>query len=97
LLSRPFCTLSLFLACAHTSGLERALLGSKSLRLEELCIIPGKQCWVLHVDAVVLDSGGNLLDAIVLAARAALKTTQYCFPLSLPTTPPLLHGSVAWK
>ncbi len=59
----------------HISGLERALIDSRSLRLDELCIIPGKQCWIVHVDATVLDSGGNLLDAIVLASRAALKTT----------------------
>eukprot|EP00471_Norrisiella_sphaerica_P010415 CAMPEP_0184493850 /NCGR_PEP_ID=MMETSP0113_2-20130426/27128_1 /TAXON_ID=91329 /ORGANISM="Norrisiella sphaerica, Strain BC52" /LENGTH=256 /DNA_ID=CAMNT_0026879311 /DNA_START=197 /DNA_END=967 /DNA_ORIENTATION=- len=40
-----------------------------------LCIVPRKQCWVVHVDAVVLDSSGNLADAISMAAYAALHTT----------------------
>jgi exosome complex component RRP42 len=67
--------------------LERALLDSRTLRLEELSIIPGKQCWIIHVDATVLDSGGNLLDAIVLATRAALKTTSYVIATDQSITP----------
>ncbi len=55
---------------------ERVLLESNALPLHELGIIPGKVCWVLYIDVVVLSSGGNLLDAISLAVRAALlKTT----------------------
>lgn len=38
-----------------------------------LCLIHGKKCWVLHVDALVLDSGGNLYGALSIAVRAALK------------------------
>lgn len=38
-----------------------------------LCLIAGKKCWVLHVDALVLDSGGNLFGALSLAVRAALR------------------------
>ena len=38
-----------------------------------LCLIPGKKCWILHVDALVLDSGGNLFGALSIAVRAALR------------------------
>jgi len=58
-----------------TSGLTKVLCESKWLDLSTLCVIKGKQCWTIYVDAMVLDSSGNLLDAICLAARAALITT----------------------
>jgi len=56
--------------------LERILCDSHTIDLKQLCIIPGKQVWVLYVDALVLDSGGNVLDALFLAAKAALKHTK---------------------
>lgn len=40
----------------------------------ELCLIPGRKCWVLQIDTLVLDSGGSLCDAAALAVRAALRT-----------------------
>jgi len=49
---------------------------SNSLDLKSLSIIPGKQCWILYVDIMVLDSGGNLFDAISIATRAALHNTR---------------------
>lgn len=51
-------------ASAATARLRRAL-----------CLIEGVKCWALHVDALVLDSGGNLLDALSVAVRAALCAT----------------------
>jgi len=39
----------------------------------ELCLIPHAKCWILRIDALVLDSGGNLLDALSVAVRAALR------------------------
>jgi exosome complex component RRP42 len=41
---------------------------------EALCLIPGKKCWSLNVDTLVLDSGGSLFDAASIAVRAALRT-----------------------
>jgi len=58
-----------------TSVLERMLQDSNAVNLRKLCVIPGKQCWVLYVDALVLDSSGNLFDAVSLAAKAALRLT----------------------
>ncbi|KAI9223638.1 ribosomal protein S5 domain 2-type protein [Blastocladiella britannica] len=40
-----------------------------------LSIIAGESCFVLYLDAMVLASGGNVEDAIFLAAKAALATT----------------------
>jgi len=55
--------------------LERLLQTESALDLTKLCIIPGKVCWILYIDAMVLDSGGNLFDAISVATRAALHNT----------------------
>lgn len=46
------------------------------LELGQLCIIAGKTCWHLAVDALVLNDGGNVLDAISIASLAALKSTR---------------------
>jgi exosome complex component RRP42 len=48
---------------------------SNIMELKKLCIIPGKLCWIIYVDAMVLDSNGNLFDAISIATRAALHNT----------------------
>jgi exosome complex component RRP42 len=41
---------------------------------QALCLIPGEKVWALHVDVVVLDSGGSVVDAASVAVRAALRT-----------------------
>ncbi|KAG0261877.1 Exosome complex component RRP42 [Mortierella polycephala] len=46
------------------------------INLSKLCIIPGQQCWILYIDALVLDYGGNLMDAILMGTRAAIFDTQ---------------------
>jgi len=57
--------------------LEKLLLSADHLDLKSLCLIPKRTCWTLNVDAMVLDSGGNLFDAISIATRAALANTTY--------------------
>jgi len=59
-----------------TSGISKLLSESKTLDLPSLCVIKGKQVWHLYLDAMVLDIGGNLLDAISMASYAALRTTK---------------------
>ncbi|KAJ3018903.1 Exosome complex component RRP42 [Thoreauomyces humboldtii] len=57
--------------------MNRVLNGAHGgVDLKSLCIIPGSTCWILNVDALVLDYGGNLLDAIFLATRGALHNTR---------------------
>ena len=53
-------------------SLRRLLLSPGALSLQKLCIVPGQYCWQLFVDALVLDSDGNLFDALSMACRAAL-------------------------
>ncbi len=37
--------------------------------LSTLSIVSGKTCWVLYVDALLLNIGGNLHDALSVAAK----------------------------
>jgi exosome complex RNA-binding protein Rrp42 (RNase PH superfamily) len=50
---------------------ERALRQSGAVDTEALCVVAGRAAWALRVDVTVLDHGGNLVDACVLAALAA--------------------------
>ncbi|KAJ2766201.1 hypothetical protein IWQ57_004469 [Coemansia nantahalensis] len=60
-----------------TQLLDRILGGPQSgLDLGKLCIIPKQAYWVLHVDALVLDVKGSIVDTLVWAARAALLATR---------------------
>lgn len=57
--------------------LHRLYASRAARRLRQgLCVIEGRRCWVLHVDALVLDSGGNLFGALSMAVRAALRVTR---------------------
>eukprot|EP00823_Brevimastigomonas_motovehiculus_P008388 TRINITY_DN7679_c0_g1_i1.p1 TRINITY_DN7679_c0_g1~~TRINITY_DN7679_c0_g1_i1.p1 ORF type:complete len:337 (+),score=93.48 TRINITY_DN7679_c0_g1_i1:91-1101(+) len=58
-----------------TAECDRLLRESKAVDVEKLCLVPGKQCWTLYIDALVLDTSGNLLDAISIGCHAALRTT----------------------
>ncbi|ESN92713.1 hypothetical protein HELRODRAFT_108114 [Helobdella robusta] len=60
------------LAEGISSMLENIYLHKSTLDYEKLGIIPGKKCWVLYVDVLILEVGGNLIDAISLAVKAAL-------------------------
>eukprot|EP00882_Tetradesmus_deserticola_P005713 GHRQ01006015.1.p1 GENE.GHRQ01006015.1~~GHRQ01006015.1.p1 ORF type:complete len:283 (+),score=101.25 GHRQ01006015.1:153-1001(+) len=61
-------------------ALESSLVGAPAagcgLDLAALCLVPGKTCWLVYVDALVLNDGGNVLDALSIAARAALALTR---------------------
>ncbi|RKP33708.1 ribosomal protein S5 domain 2-type protein [Dimargaris cristalligena] len=59
-----------------TQFLHRCLNDYDGIDLEKLCIIPNQSCWILYVDALVLDFGGNLYDTLLMAVRAALFNTR---------------------
>lgn len=48
---------------------------SGALNLKDLCLLPGQQCWILYVDILILECGGNLFDAVSMAVKAALYST----------------------
>ena len=50
--------------------------GDSPIDLSSLCILPGKSCWVLYIDALVLDIDGSVIDAISIACRAALQDAR---------------------
>jgi exosome complex component RRP45 len=53
--------------------IERTLIQGGAIDAEALCVQSGKWVWRLMVDVTVLDHGGNLVDACVLSAVAALR------------------------
>ncbi|CAG8617556.1 15399_t:CDS:2, partial [Racocetra fulgida] len=60
-----------------TQMMSRVLNGPQAgLNLEKLCIIPGKACWIVYIDALVLDYAGNIVDTMFMTTRAALFNTQ---------------------
>ncbi len=55
---------------------DRGLRESKAVDLKKLCIVPGKQVFVIFVDLNVLDHRGNLFDASALASILALMNAE---------------------
>lgn len=55
--------------CCH---LSRIFNNKNAVDLKQLCIVPHHHCWVVHVDVIVLEYGGNLFDSISLAVKGAL-------------------------
>ena len=53
--------------------LERIILIGGALDTEALAVLPGKWVWKFHISLSVVDHGGNILDACVLAAMATLR------------------------
>jgi len=56
--------------------IDRSLREPKVIALDRLCIIPGKKVWIVWLDIYVMDHDGNLLDASMLAAMAALASAR---------------------
>lgn len=65
-----------------TKSLERMMFASSSstkaaiqhqpLDLSQLSIISGKSCWILYIDALLLDIDGSYIDTVSVAFKAAL-------------------------
>jgi exosome complex component RRP42 len=55
---------------------DRGVRESKAVDLEALCIVPGKQVWIIFIDVHILDDCGNILDAASIGAIAALLSTK---------------------
>lgn len=55
---------------------DRCIRESQMIDLEKLCIIEGKKVWMVFIDLHILDYDGNLMDAAVLGAVAALLNTK---------------------
>ena len=44
--------------------------------LSKLSIVPGKQCWVLYVDALVMNIDGNVLDTVSMAVKVGSRVKR---------------------
>jgi exosome complex component RRP42 len=55
---------------------DRCIRESQMVDLEKLCIVEGKKVWMIFIDLHILDYDGNLMDAAVLGAVAALLDTK---------------------
>jgi len=57
-------------------ALEQSIAQASTIDWRQLCHVPGRSCWVVHVDALVVQCDGGLLDAISIGAFAALHNTR---------------------
>ena len=64
------------LATSISGVLSRAYNSQQVLDLSQLVVVPGHTCWILYVDILVLELGGNIYDAVSIAVKAALATTR---------------------
>eukprot|EP00092_Neocalanus_flemingeri_P027564 GFUD01029905.1.p1 GENE.GFUD01029905.1~~GFUD01029905.1.p1 ORF type:complete len:293 (+),score=89.54 GFUD01029905.1:76-954(+) len=64
------------LATAISGVLARAYSNKEVLDLSKLVVLAGQTCWILYVDILVLEVGGNLCDAVSIAVKAALASTR---------------------
>ncbi|KXN92327.1 Exosome complex component RRP42 [Leucoagaricus sp. SymC.cos] len=58
------------------TSILHSTLTHPSLHPKNLTILPHKKSWLLHLDLLILSDTGNTLDALFLAARAALWDTK---------------------
>lgn len=63
--------------------IDRSLREIKAVALDQLVLEPGKHVWRLFVDIYVLNHDGNLFDASMLAAMAALLSAR--LPVAVKT------------
>jgi len=64
------------LATSISRILQRSYASPDSLDMGKLVVLTGRTCWILYVDILVLEVGGNLFDAVSLAVKAALASTK---------------------
>src|SRR3989344_3098490 len=57
--------------------IDRGIRESKAVDFKSLCIEEGEKVWMLFIDIYPVNDDGNLIDAGVLAAMAALKQVKF--------------------
>jgi len=55
--------------------IDRGIREGHAVDMTKLCMVPGKEVWIMFVDVHVLDYDGNLFDAANIGANAAFKGT----------------------
>jgi exosome complex RNA-binding protein Rrp42 (RNase PH superfamily) len=59
-----------------THFLQQHLVNEHTLDLRQLCIVPGKHCWLARVDVLVFNADGAVIDACMVAACVALRSLK---------------------
>jgi exosome complex component RRP42 len=67
---------------------DRSIRESGALDMKTLCVEEGEKVWIVSIDIVPINAGGNLFDVSCLAALAALQDAKY---------PVLADGVVDYK
>ena len=57
--------------------IDRGIREGHAINFEKLCITPKEKVWNVIVDIYPINDGGNLFDAMALAALAALKDARF--------------------
>ncbi|MCW1309503.1 MAG: exosome complex protein Rrp42 [Candidatus Nanoarchaeia archaeon] len=57
--------------------IDRGIRSANAIDLKKLCIDSGKLVWIIFIDIYALNYDGNLVDASMLAAMAALKDARF--------------------
>ncbi|KAI6654143.1 Exosome complex component RRP42-like [Oopsacas minuta] len=78
-----------FIGLGITHLVKKTFLTSpNAFNTKSLCVLSGRQNWCLYVDTLILQMGGNLVDVVMIAIRAALENTR------LPRTTIVEEGEV---
>ena len=56
---------------------DRGIRESKVIGMKKLCMTPKEAVWSVMIDALTINSDGNVIDAVALAAVAALGCTKF--------------------
>jgi exosome complex RNA-binding protein Rrp42 (RNase PH superfamily) len=65
-----------------------AVGAGSTLDLQALCVAPGKTCWVLCIEALLLSVGGSVLDALSIAVRVCVGLSNLSTLLPVPVSLP---------
>ena len=57
-------------------GLISSWCAGCGVDVTKLIIVPGKQCWLLYVDALVLCIDGHVLDTVSMAVKVNTHTAR---------------------
>ncbi|KAJ6227893.1 exosome complex component rrp43 [Anaeramoeba flamelloides] len=62
-------------SAAISEYIESTLINTGTINLEELCIQESEKVWMIYLDIYTLNCDGNVLDACIISALAALQNT----------------------
>jgi hypothetical protein len=80
-------------------SIEHMLSNANALDLASLCLVPGRLCWIVYIDAQVGDAvrgNFNFLLARRCSILAGISSTRSLSPCALPSATPASPKSPSW-